>query len=214
MNVSPNNNAPQLSYLCAPALIYLIFSFTQIIIDMFKGLYNTAFLKFMVMILFTLLLNALCESGLGIVSWVIVFVPFILMSLITGILLYVFGLDPATGKLEIKDKTDTYNRTGKIDDDASQHHKKKDKNDHYHKPHNDPYHNHTHNNKHHSKNKKHHHDPHGHHSKHHHDPHGHHSNHHHNPHGHHLKEHKSKNPFVAPKTKSPSMLTSPSQIHN
>ena len=31
--------------LCAPALIYVAFSLTQIIIDTFKGLYNTAFFK-------------------------------------------------------------------------------------------------------------------------------------------------------------------------
>ena len=85
--------------LCPPALIYLIFSATQIIIDIFKGLYNTAFFKFIVMIMITFLLNALCQGGLSIISWFIVFIPFILMSVIVTMLLYVFGLDIATGKL-------------------------------------------------------------------------------------------------------------------
>lgn len=88
--------------LCAPALIYVAFSLTQIVIDTFKGLYNTAFFKVIVMIIITILLNALCQSGMGIVSWIIVFVPFIFMSIIVAILLYVFGLDPATGSLNIK----------------------------------------------------------------------------------------------------------------
>jgi len=88
--------------LCAPALIYIAFSLTQVIIDTFKGLYNTAFFKFIVMIIITILLNALCESGMGIISWIIVFIPFIFMSVIIAILLYVFGLDPATGKLNIQ----------------------------------------------------------------------------------------------------------------
>jgi hypothetical protein len=88
--------------LCAPALIYVAFSLTQIIIDTFKGLYNTAFFKTIVMIIITILLNALCQAGMGIISWIIVFIPFILMSVIVAILLYVFGLDPATGKLNIK----------------------------------------------------------------------------------------------------------------
>ena len=83
--------------LCGPALIYLVFSLTQIIIDIFKELYNTAFLKFIVMILFTILLNILCEKGLGVVSWIIVFVPFIFMTLITSILLFTFGLTPSKG---------------------------------------------------------------------------------------------------------------------
>lgn len=84
--------------LCPPALVYLIFSATQIIIDIFKGLYNTAFFKFIVMIMITFLLNALCQGGLSIISWFIVFIPFILMSVIVTMLLYVFGLDVATGK--------------------------------------------------------------------------------------------------------------------
>ena len=84
--------------ICAPALIYLAFSLTQIIIDTFKGYYNTAFFKVIVMIIITILLNTLCQGGMTIISWIIVFVPFMFMSLIVGILLYVFGLDAATGK--------------------------------------------------------------------------------------------------------------------
>lgn len=83
--------------LCAPAIIYLIFSITQILIDTFKGLYNTAFIKVIVTIMVTLLLNILCEKGLSVVSWIIVFIPFILMTVIVTMILYVFGLDAATG---------------------------------------------------------------------------------------------------------------------
>ena len=86
--------------LCGPALIYLVFSLTQIIIDIFKKLYNTAFLKFIVMMVFTILLNILCEKGLGVVSWMIVFVPFIFMTLITSILLFTFGLTPSRGSVK------------------------------------------------------------------------------------------------------------------
>ena len=85
--------------LCAPAIIYLIFSITQILIDTFKGLYNTAFIKTIVTIMVTLLLNILCERGLSAVSWIIVFIPFILMTVIVSVLLYLFGLDAATGSL-------------------------------------------------------------------------------------------------------------------
>ena len=63
--------------LCPPALIYLIFSTTQVIIDSVKGLYNTALMKIWVAILFTILLNYLCSLGLGTISWLIVFIPFI-----------------------------------------------------------------------------------------------------------------------------------------
>jgi hypothetical protein len=85
--------------LCPPAIIYVIFSITQILIDTFKGLYNTAFVKIIVMIMITFLLQILCQSGLNIVSWIIVFIPFILMTVIVSMLLYIFGLNATTGKL-------------------------------------------------------------------------------------------------------------------
>jgi hypothetical protein len=75
-------------------------------------MYNTAFFKVIVMIVITILLNALCQGGMTIVSWIIVFVPFMFMSVIVGILLYVFGLDAATGTLNFKcDDESTKNKT-------------------------------------------------------------------------------------------------------
>jgi hypothetical protein len=91
--------------LCPPAIIYLVFSLTQIIIDSIKGLYNTALIKVIVMVMITFLLNILCEGGLGVISWIIVFIPFILMTVIVSMLLYVFGLDAATGTLKYKCNT-------------------------------------------------------------------------------------------------------------
>lgn len=88
--------------LCLPATIYIIFSLTQIIIDIFKHMYNTAFLKFIVMIMFTLGLNILCQNGMNIIAWFIVFIPFIMLSIITSLLLFVFGLSPQKGKLDYK----------------------------------------------------------------------------------------------------------------
>jgi hypothetical protein len=86
--------------ICAPALIYLVFSLTQIIIDAAMGLYNTAGMKVVVAIMITFLLNILCERELTVISWLIVFIPFILMTTIVSILLYVFGLDIAQGKIK------------------------------------------------------------------------------------------------------------------
>jgi hypothetical protein len=91
--------------ICAPAIIYLIFSITQILIDTFKGLYNTVFVKIIVTSMVTLLLNILCEQGLSVVSWIIVFIPFILMTAIVSVVLYVFGLDAATGSLDYNKNT-------------------------------------------------------------------------------------------------------------
>jgi len=89
-----------LDELCPPAILYIVFTITHIIIDIFKKLYNLAFIKFVVMIVFTLLLNVLCSQGLTIVSWLIVFLPFIFMTIITSLMLYTFELSPSRGKLD------------------------------------------------------------------------------------------------------------------
>ena len=96
--------------ICPPALIYIVFSLTQIIIDLVKGLYNTAFMKFIVMSIIGFLLNILCQGGLGIISWIIVFIPFMLMTIITAMLLYAFGLNDTTGSF-IKPPPNTPDQT-------------------------------------------------------------------------------------------------------
>ena len=99
-------------YICGPTIIYLIFSIAQIFIDTFQGFYNTAFMKTIVMILFSIMLNLLCISGLGVISWIIVLIPFLFMSVIVAILLIVFGLDPKTG--EIYNDSDSNYKSGNL----------------------------------------------------------------------------------------------------
>jgi c-di-AMP phosphodiesterase-like protein len=72
-------------------------------------MYNTAFMKIIVMIMVTILLNILCIQGLGVISWIIVFIPFILMTVMVSILLYIFGLDASTGKLKYTCDNDNNN---------------------------------------------------------------------------------------------------------
>jgi len=82
---------------CTPALIYLFISIIQIMIDIYLGLYNTAMIKLIIIIMITLLLNLLCEKNLGIISWIFVLLPLILISVIVSILLYVFGMSVSVG---------------------------------------------------------------------------------------------------------------------
>ena len=93
--------------ICPPALIYIIFSLCQILIDIFMRIYNTAIMKTIVSILITFLLNALCSEGLSVVSWIIVFIPFILMTFIVAMLLYIFGLKTTTGLINSNTNTPT-----------------------------------------------------------------------------------------------------------
>jgi hypothetical protein len=85
---------------CPPSIIFIVFSLTQIFLDAFKGLYNMVVMKIIVMIMLTILLNILCDMGLGIVSWILVFIPFILMTVISMLLLFAFGLNTTTGTFE------------------------------------------------------------------------------------------------------------------
>ncbi len=86
--------------LCPPALLYVVFYVTHNNIYIKKKLNKNAFLKFRVIFLFTLLLNLLCKQGLGIISWFIVFIPFIMMTIITSILLFIFKLSPSAGDMD------------------------------------------------------------------------------------------------------------------
>ena len=91
--------------LCTPAIIYVVFSVVQIILDLYAGLINTAVIKFIVMVIMTVLLNILCQRDLEIISWIIVFIPFIMMTFIVSLILYIFGLSKATGTVQYSEKS-------------------------------------------------------------------------------------------------------------
>ena len=59
-------------------------------------------MKIIVTAIFTVMLEFLCRQGLTWMSWVIVFIPFIFLSVIVGILLFVFGYDPETGSINVE----------------------------------------------------------------------------------------------------------------
>lgn len=100
--------------LCAPAALNLAFSLVQIIIDISKRMYNSALIKFFIAIIFTIILNIICEKGFEVISWIVVFLPFIFMTVITTILLFIFGLNPDSGNykysIQIPQKIDDVSR--------------------------------------------------------------------------------------------------------
>jgi len=76
------------SPICPPALVYLIFSMIQVIIDAFNGFYQVALLKLVIVGMITFLLNAICQNGMGFLAWFMVFIPFIFMTVSTTLLVY------------------------------------------------------------------------------------------------------------------------------
>ena len=83
--------------------------------DTFRQHYNVALLKFIVMIIFATVLNILCSRNLSIIAWLLVFIPFIFMTVITTLLLIAFGLDPKlkSKKKEEQKKSESTSTTNK-----------------------------------------------------------------------------------------------------
>lgn len=84
--------------LCVPVIIYVMFSLIQITIDLLKGLYNTAGIKLLFSTVVTIILYVLCKKDLELISWVIVLIPFLFASVVTGIVLYKLNWKATSGK--------------------------------------------------------------------------------------------------------------------
>jgi glucan phosphoethanolaminetransferase (alkaline phosphatase superfamily) len=94
-----------LEKICSPALLYLAFSMIQIVIDLFQGDYETSLLKFIIMFIFTAILNILCLNGYTRIVWFIVIIPIILLTYISSVLFYVFGINPGKSSVRVKPAT-------------------------------------------------------------------------------------------------------------
>jgi len=82
--------------ICLPSVIFILFSLIQIFIDIANGFLSDGFMKIIVTYVMMILLNVLCKQNMEVVAWIIVFIPFIFMSVIISLL----------GKL-FKSSTDT-----------------------------------------------------------------------------------------------------------
>ena len=78
--------------LCPPALLYLLYIVVQVGLDLSLGLFLTAGVKVIMGLAGTVILDAFCSVELGILSWVIIATPFIIVALATSISLGL-GLD-------------------------------------------------------------------------------------------------------------------------
>ena len=87
--------------ICPPALLYLGFSMIQITIDLFQGDYTTSLLKFIIMLIFVTVLNVLCLNGFTKLVWFIVLIPILLLTYISSVLFYVFGINPERSNVTI-----------------------------------------------------------------------------------------------------------------
>ena len=89
-----------LSILCPPALIYLIFMLVHVIIEMFNGNNKGSLLQLIIGTLITLLLQLLCMKGMNLISWIIVFIPFISYTYMMILLYNAFGIHPKQNQIK------------------------------------------------------------------------------------------------------------------
>lgn len=88
--------------LCPPALLYLLYITVHVGLDLSLGLFVTAAAKVLMGVAGVVILDALCSVDLGVVSWVIVATPFIMVALASSIALGL-GIDRAASKY-VKEK--------------------------------------------------------------------------------------------------------------
>lgn len=83
-----------LEKLCGPVILYIGFCLIHIIVDLFQNHPKAALTKTLIMIVLGIVLQLLCNMGMSVISWIIVFVPFIMFTYITAIIMFVFGINP------------------------------------------------------------------------------------------------------------------------
>ena len=83
--------------LCPPALLYLLYITVHVGLDLSLGLFLTAAAKVLMGVAGVVILDALCSVDLGVVSWVIIATPFIMVALASSIALGL-GIDRTASK--------------------------------------------------------------------------------------------------------------------
>ena len=81
----------------------------------FQNKYNHAILQLLLGVLMTFLLQVLCLRKMDIISWIIVFIPFIFYTYMIMIIYYVFGINPDV-ESEDKDDADEDSETNEKDE--------------------------------------------------------------------------------------------------
>jgi hypothetical protein len=83
-----------LEQLCPPSIIFVVFLFIFLTIDLYDNNYRTAFAKMIIGFIIVSLLQVLCLSDLAVLAWMIVFLPLIIYTYMTIVIYSAFGIDP------------------------------------------------------------------------------------------------------------------------
>lgn len=74
--------------LCVPSLLSLLFGMAFVIYDLSGGLVYTGFIRLLMVLIFGLVLQLLCQNDLTWASWTLIVVPFLFISVMTGVVFF------------------------------------------------------------------------------------------------------------------------------
>jgi hypothetical protein len=83
-----------LNYLCAPALLYVVFFLIQIVIEISNESYKQALTQTIICVIFTCILQIFCNANLTLIAWLLVFIPVIMYTYMVLLIFMVFRLNP------------------------------------------------------------------------------------------------------------------------
>jgi hypothetical protein len=74
--------------LCVPTLLSLLFGLAFVIFDLSGGLVYTGLVRLMMVVIFSLVLQLLCQNNLSWASWTLIVVPFLFITIMTAIVFF------------------------------------------------------------------------------------------------------------------------------
>jgi hypothetical protein len=74
--------------LCVPTLLALLFGLAFVIYDLSGGLVYTGFVRLLMVLIFGLVLQLLCQNELTWASWTLIVVPFLFITIMTGVVFF------------------------------------------------------------------------------------------------------------------------------
>lgn len=93
-----------LENLCAPSILFIFLMMFHLIFELYDKEYSMALMFLVVAVLAVICIQILCLSGLGLIAWILVFMPLIVYTYMGFLLFIIFGTDPkpAIKQYEVK----------------------------------------------------------------------------------------------------------------
>jgi len=83
-----------LENLCTPAILFVFLMMFHLMFELYDKEYSMALMFLVASILAIICIQILCLSGLGLLAWILVFMPLIVYSYMGFLLFVIFGTDP------------------------------------------------------------------------------------------------------------------------